>query len=128
MKKEVKNWLESAEYDLETAEHMIKTGRYIYTVFMCHLSLEKVLKAKVEEITSKTPPKTHDLEYLMGLAGLSPDKETERFIVEISNLSVVTRYPSDFQRMLKDFSLERVKLIMIKSKEAFHWIKESISL
>lgn len=128
MKKEVKNWLESAEYDLETAEQMIKTGRYIYTIFMCHLSLEKVLKAKVEEITSKTPPKTHDLEYLMGLAGLSPDKETERFIVEISNLSVVTRYPSNFQRMLKDFSLERVKLIMTKSKEAFHWIKESISL
>ncbi|MBW2077067.1 MAG: HEPN domain-containing protein [Deltaproteobacteria bacterium] len=50
MKKEVKNWLDSAQYDLETAEHMFSTGRYIYTVFMCHLSLKKILKAKGIEI------------------------------------------------------------------------------
>ncbi|MGE5443763.1 MAG: HEPN domain-containing protein [Ignavibacteriales bacterium] len=68
MKKGVKNWLESAQYDLETAEHMLKTGRYIYTVFMCHLALEQVLKAKVEEVTGRTPPRTHDLGYLMELA------------------------------------------------------------
>jgi len=32
MKKEVKNWLDSARYDLETAEHMLNTSRYIYTI------------------------------------------------------------------------------------------------
>lgn len=64
MREEVKNWLDSARYDLETAEYMFNTGRYIYTVFMCHLALEKVLKAKVQEITGKTPLKTHDLEYM----------------------------------------------------------------
>jgi len=68
MNKEVRNWLNSAEYDLETAEHMFKTERYIYTVFMCHLCIEKILKAKIEEITNKTPPKTHDLEYLISQA------------------------------------------------------------
>lgn len=47
MRKEVQNWLDSANYDLETAEHMFKTGRYIYTVFMCHSALEKVLKVKL---------------------------------------------------------------------------------
>lgn len=61
MKNEVKNWLDSSFYDLETAEHMYNTGRYIYTVFMCHLALEKLLKARVQEITGETPPKTHDL-------------------------------------------------------------------
>jgi HEPN domain-containing protein len=49
MKKEVKNWLDSAQYDLETAEHIFNAGRYIYTIFMCHLSLEKLLKAKVDK-------------------------------------------------------------------------------
>ena len=126
MKKEVKNWLDSAQYDLETAEHLFNTGRYIYTVFMCHLALEKMLKAKVQEITDKTPPKTHDLEYLLGIAELSPDEEMERFIVEISNLSVVTRYPSDFQRMVRDFSQERTELIIKKTKEVFQWIKKSL--
>lgn len=126
MKKEVENWLRSAEYDLETAEHMFKAGRYIYTVFMCHLALEKMLKAKVEEVTNATPPKTHDLEYLVELGGLSPDKGMEQFIVELSNLSVVTRYPSDFQRMLADFSKGRTEAILTKTKEVFQWIKKSI--
>ena len=127
MKTEVENWLDSAKYDLETADHMFKTGRYIYTVFMCHLALEKVLKAKVEKITEKTPPKTHDLEYLVNITALSPDKKTERFIAELSNLSVVTRYPSDFHRMLKDFSQEKVELLLSKTKGAFQWIKKSIT-
>jgi HEPN domain-containing protein len=126
MKKEVKNWLSSAEYDLETAEHMLNTGRYIYTVFMCHLSIEKGLKAKIAEITNKTPPKTHDLKYLMGLTELNPSEKTDKFVAEISNLSVVTRYPSDFQKMKKDFSRKRVKIILIKTKEVFQWIKKSI--
>jgi hypothetical protein len=51
----------------------------------------------------------------------------ERFIVEISNLSVVTRYPSDFQRMLKDFSRKRTELIINKTKEVFQWIKKSLA-
>lgn len=126
MKKEVENWLRSAEYDLETAEHMFKAGRYIYTVFMCHLALEKVIKAKVEEVTDTTPPKTHDLEYLVELGRLSPDKGMEQFIVELSNLSVVTRYPSDFQRMFADFSKGRAENILTKTKEVFQWIKKSV--
>lgn len=128
MKKGVKNWLDSAQYDLETAEQMFNSRRYIYTIFMCHLALEKILKAKVEEITGKTPPKTHDLEYLVGIAELSPDKDTEMFIVEISNLSVVTRYPSDFQSMVNDFSRDRVELILSKTKETFEWIAKSLAL
>jgi HEPN domain-containing protein len=128
MKKGVKNWLDSAQYDLGTAEHMFKTGRYIYTVFMCHLALEKVLKAKVEEVTDRAAPKTHDLEYLVELAKLSPDEDTERFIVEVTNLSIVTRYPRDFQRILKDFSQKRAGFILTKTKEVFQWIGKSIKL
>jgi HEPN domain-containing protein len=127
MKKEVENWLDSAKYDLETAEHMFNTGRYIYTIFMCHLALEKILKAKVEEVTGKTPPKTHDLEYLVGIGGLSPGIEMESFIAEISNLSVVTRYPSDFQRMVNDFSQARTEFILARTKEVFEWIKKSLT-
>ncbi|MBI4711918.1 MAG: HEPN domain-containing protein [Planctomycetes bacterium] len=127
IKKVVQNWLDSAQYDLETAEFMLKTRRYIYTVFMCHLCLEKGLKAKVEQITAKTPPKTHDLEYLVKLAGLLPSKERRTFIAEISNLSIVTRYPSDFRRLLKDFSLRRTATILRMTKEVFQWIRKSIT-
>ena len=38
-------WLKQADYDFETAKAMFDTGRYIYSIFMCHLTIEKVLKA-----------------------------------------------------------------------------------
>ena len=97
MKKEVKNWLESAQYDLETAEQMLNTGRYIYTIFMCHLAVEKILKAKVGEITVKIPPKTHNLRYLVKLSGLEPSEEIFIFLSELSDVSIPTRYPEDFR-------------------------------
>ena len=67
MRKDTENFIASAEYDLNTAEHMLKTGRYIYVIFMCHLSIEKMMKALSSEVTDKIPPKTHNLIYLTKL-------------------------------------------------------------
>jgi len=39
---------------------------------MCHLTSEKALKASVQEITGKTPPKTHNPRYLLKLSQLEP--------------------------------------------------------
>ena len=43
-KKSVEEWVRQSDYDIETAEAMFKTERHIYCVFMCHLSLGKMLK------------------------------------------------------------------------------------
>lgn len=58
MRKDTGNFKSSAEYDLQTAESMLNSGRYIYVIFMCHLSIEKMLKAIVAEVTEKIPSKT----------------------------------------------------------------------
>lgn len=43
--KSPEEWIFQAEYDIETAEAMLNAKRYIYAIFMAHLSLEKALKA-----------------------------------------------------------------------------------
>jgi len=126
MKKGVKNWLDSAQYDLETAEHMFNTGRYIYTIFMCHLSLEKMLKAKVEEITGKIPPNTHNLRYLVKLSGLEPSEEVFIFLSKLSDVSIPTRYPEDFSDLRKSYDKKAAKNYLVKTKEAFEWIRKSL--
>jgi len=126
--KAVKNWLDSAEYDMETAQHMLNTGRYIYTVFMCHLALEKVLKAKVESVMGKTPPRTHDLERLFQLADLPPDEPKNNIIAELSGLSIVTRYPEDFQQIKKAFTKEKTTVMFNNTNEVFQWIKKLMEL
>jgi len=42
MNRVVRNWAETSNYDLRTAEAMYKAGRYLYVVFMCHLAIEKI--------------------------------------------------------------------------------------
>lgn len=64
MNKTVEEWFRQADYDIETALAMFETGRYFYAVFMCHLSLEKALKALYTKILNALPPKTHNLVYL----------------------------------------------------------------
>ncbi|MBE0461775.1 MAG: HEPN domain-containing protein [Candidatus Aminicenantes bacterium] len=126
MKKEVKNWLDSARYDLETAEHILKAGRYVYTIFMCHLAIEKVLKAKVEEITGKTPPKVHNLRYLAKLSGLGPPEEMLNFLSKLSEVSIPTRYPEDFIQLKRTYTKKLAQDYLRQTKEAFEWIKKSL--
>jgi HEPN domain-containing protein len=128
MEKEVKNWLDSAEYDLETAEHMCKTGRYIYAIFTSHLAIEKVFKAKVAEITGKMPPKTHSLRYLIKLSGLELSEDMFSFLSRLSDVSIPTRYPEDFGELVKSYDEETAKAYLIKTKEVFQWIKNCIRL
>lgn len=127
MKQEVKNWVDSATYDLETAEHMFNTGRYIHTVFMCHLAIEKLLKAKVEEQTGKTPPRTHNLRYLVKLSGIEPGKERFELISKLSDISIVTRYPEDFGEVQRACSQEVAQRYLKETKEAFQWIKQLLT-
>ena len=65
MRKDTSNWIALAEYDLEIARRMLATRRFLYVVFMCHLTLEKMLKAHFTESTQSIPVKTHDLIYLI---------------------------------------------------------------
>lgn len=67
----VKNWIATSNYDLHTTEAMLKARRYLYVVFMCHLSLEKMLKAILaDSLPNSIPPKTHNLASLYKRAGL----------------------------------------------------------
>ncbi|WP_071549509.1 HEPN domain-containing protein [Neomoorella thermoacetica] len=57
-----------------------KAGRYGYTVFMCHLAIEKGLKAVIAERTGTIPPKIHDLIRLAKLAQVNLGDDKKEFI------------------------------------------------
>jgi len=40
MRRNPSEWINQSEYDLMTAKDMYNAGRYIYTVYMCHLAIE----------------------------------------------------------------------------------------
>ena len=54
-------WLDIADYDLETANAMLITRRWLYVGFMCHQVLEKTMKAYWCATKPDDPPYTHNL-------------------------------------------------------------------
>jgi HEPN domain-containing protein len=122
--RETHNCIESSEYDLKTAEHMFSTDRYLYVVFMCHLAIEKLLKAIMHESTGSLPPKSHDLIYLLKLVDMRPPQDLLEFMGKINSASVVTRYPEDLSRILAAYPATVAEEHLSKTREVLQWLRQ----
>lgn len=128
MNKETKNWLAMVDYDLTTAEQMLKSGRYVYVIFMCHLAIEKALKAIVTEETKKVPPKTHDLIYLTNAGKIKLSDDLLDFVGIINNAGVITRYPEDLAILVLSYPKDVAKRYLERTEEVVECIKQDSRL
>jgi HEPN domain-containing protein len=117
-------WFFQSDYDLGTAEDMFKSGRYIYCIFMCHLSLEKALKGLLIKNTGEFPIKSHSLVYFAEKIGLELDENRFEFIYMLNKISVPTRYPENLKKLFNDFTKQKTKVILNQTKEVQSWIKQ----
>lgn len=124
MQSAINNWISSTDYDLKTAANLFKSRRYIYVVFLCHLSIEKTLKAVVCKRHDTMPPHTHNLNRLIELAGISVEEKHQEFINKISLQSVPTRYPEDFQKLSRQFTRKVAEEHLMQTREVIKWLKE----
>ena len=128
MRRDTKNWIESADYDIESANHMLATGRYLYVIFMCHLALEKVLKAIAAEVRRKTPPRTHDLINLINLGGVQLGPEHLDFVGKLNNASIPTRYPEDLAKAISAYPKAVAENYLERTKKLVGWLKQNPKL
>ncbi len=125
MDDKVKYWLELSDYDFETAEAMLSSRRYLYVGFMCHQTIEKILKAYFTKIKNETAPFTHSLSLLTSKTDLweklsDEQKETIDFL---EPLNIETRYPTYKERLAKSLTKERCEILIAKTDEFRKWIK-----
>lgn len=123
MKFATKNWIDTANYDLKTAEAMLKSRRYIYVVFMCHLATEKMIKAIISTETEGLPPKSHSLLYLSGKALVQFPEDLQEFIEQLDNVSVVTRYPEDLKKLSKEFNKSMTEKVLFLTRRTLRWLR-----
>ena len=113
-----------SDYDLETAEHMLKTGRNVYCIFMCHMSLEKALKGLFTKSLNQFPPKLHDLMYFVENLELEPEQTYMNFLIWLNTMGITTRYPENLRNMIKMFSREQTSSIYLQTKTIQQWIMQ----
>jgi HEPN domain-containing protein len=74
---------------------MLDSGRYFFVVFMCHLTLEKLLESVIIERQGIEPSKIHNLFGLITRAGLAIPPERRPLINELDNMSSAPRCADD---------------------------------
>ncbi len=122
----IKYWLDLSEYDLETADAMLRTKRFLYVGFMCHQSIEKILKALYTKIHNEVVPYTHNLGFLISKTDIYDklDEEQKEFINELEPLNVESRYPKYKEQIRQYLTEVKCNEILYKTKELQLWIKK----
>lgn len=125
MNEKVKYWVEISDYDLETAQAMLDSKRFLYVGFMCHQSIEKILKAMFVFTFKETPPYIHNLAILAKKINTEEWIEPQ-FIDLIDNLdplNIESRYPSYKEQLSKSLTIEKCNYLINRTREFQAWIK-----
>ena len=101
IQKDVAAWVDASRYDLETARALLRSRRYVYVLFMCQQSIEKLLKAHVTARTGEFPPRIHALVRLGALAGLDLSQDEKTLLERLSVYYLQSRYPPEVQVLAK---------------------------
>lgn len=124
----MKYWTEVSDYDLDTADAMFRTGRWLYVGYMCHQTIEKAIKAFWCSRKEEPAPYSHNLINLAQSSGLGQllSDEQKAFISEMMPLNIEARYPSYKQSISDALSEERCKEIITKTRELQQWVKTKL--
>jgi len=123
MNEVVKNWTRSSQYDIKTADALYRSKRYVYVIFMCHLSVEKALKAIVLTRKKKPAPKTHDLLRLIELGEIHVPEKHRPILAHLNEASVPTRYPEDVSKLVRHYNRSAAQRYLKETKSLLQWLR-----
>ena len=120
-------WLDIAEYDLETAGAMYKSGRWIYVLVMCQQAVEKLVKGLYLLYINDDVPRIHNIKKLVqnfeNKLPLIIPTERYDFFDELSRYYLSNRYPDFISKMSLQITEAEASSTLIKTRETFAWLK-----
>ena len=124
----IQHWINLSDYDMETADAMLQTKRYLYVGFMCHQTIEKIFKACYAKLKEETPPYTHNLEYIAVKSGFYEilSEKQQDFIGELNPLNVEARYSEYKDEISKMLTPAKCAKLLEQTKNIQQWTKETI--
>ena len=124
----IEYWTKISDEDMKVAETMLKNHHRLYTGFMCHQVIEKILKAGYQKLKEETPPYTHNLTRLAELAGIDVlfSNEQNMFLSSLNPLNIEARYPDYKEQIAKSLTDVRCSQLFEQTIQLHQWIKEEI--
>ena len=119
-------WLDIAQYDLDSAETMLSGKRWLYVVFMCQQSIEKLVKGLYVLYIDDNIPKTHNIRVLVEkFENLLPESITDDCYDLFEDLTIYYlsgRYADYKQKMSERLNEQTATDFLNRTKEVFSWL------
>ncbi len=116
--------MDIAEYDLKTAEAMLTSGRFVYVVFICQQSLEKLAKGLYNYYIDDNVPRVHNISFIINrlVEKLNIEVEEQCYYLfdKLAAYYLQGRYPSFKEKISELVSGDEARKIFEKTKEVWH--------
>lgn len=118
--KQITYWQTGAADDLESAKILIDNNRLLHGLFLCHLVVEKSLKAIVVKETNEIAPRSHNLLYLSEMAKLEFEELDEIFLGILMKYQLQGRYP-DYNPLVPN--IDKTREYLYKTEKFMLWLQ-----
>ena len=101
-------------------------ARDTYMRFSCAIWLSKRPLRDFTERMAETPPKIHNLIFLIEKMSLEPPDDLHEVIFSLNRVSIPTRYPDDIEKMKKEYNKRKTIIYVEKGKDVLKWLKAQL--
>jgi HEPN domain-containing protein len=121
--KQIEYWIKTAADDLVSPELLISHQRVLHGLFLCHLCIEKSIKAHIVLSTGLIPPRSHKLSYLLELTNLVLSEEDKDFCAILMIYQMEGRYP-EYLPVVPGTNV--AEDLLNKTKLLHQWLRERL--
>lgn len=126
IEKIVNHWITTSDDDFNTMEMLFISKSYGWSLFLGHISTEKLLKALYVKKFNEHAPFTHNLYRLAELIGLELSDEHADWLDEITSFNLNARY-DDYKKEFYNLCTPQYTETWIKKIKVLRiWIKEKL--
>ena len=119
-------WINSSDDNYSSMLNIFNTGEYMWSLFIGHLVIEKLLKAYYVKNVDNEIPRTHDLLKIAMLANISLSESQQDILQKITLFNIESRYEEHkkdfYKKCTREFAEKNIEMI----KELRTWLKEKI--
>jgi HEPN domain-containing protein len=119
-------WLSSSDKDFHTMMHLYQTGDYMWSLFIGHLVIEKLLKAYYIYKKDENYPMIHNLLRIAEKAGMDLNEDQQLFFSTVTGFNINARYDDYKQSFNQKCTREFTAIWTEQIKDQRSWIKNQL--
>jgi len=119
-------WKDSSDKDFQTMLHLFDSKDYMWSLFIGHLVIEKLLKAYYVSMKDENYPYSHNLLRIAENAGMDLNEEQQIDFSTITSFNLNARYDDYKQSFSQKCTSGYSELWIDKIKDHRTWIKSQL--